>query len=130
MSRPRPLTEQQVAAARAMFEPGELPVTEVAKRSGIHYQRLLSLADKLGWVRQSSVEEITLARRIAGQGFQRRALEYLCSLIPTGNPQRDDEIVVETRRMALILSLRAADSARAAVRESESYHPARSGRAG
>ncbi len=73
--RPRPLTDQQIAEARAMYEAGEVPITEVAKRSGIHYFRLLSLADKCGWVRQSSVPEITRARRIAGQGRQRRALE-------------------------------------------------------
>lgn len=113
---PRPLTDQQIAEARAMYEAGELSISDVAKRSGINYRRLLSLADRLGWVRESSVEEITRARRIAGQGRQRRALEYLCSLIPTVNPQRGDEIVIETRRLNLTLQRRAAESSRAALR--------------
>lgn len=117
MSHPRPLTDQQIAEARAMYEAGEVPVTEVAKRSGIHYLRLLSLADRCGWVRKSSVPEINRARRIAGRGLHRRALDYLCALVPTGNHQLDDEIIIETRRLHLTLSRRAADSARAALRE-------------
>ena len=130
MSRPRPLTDQQITAARVLYEAGEVALTDIAKHTGIHYMRLIALADKCGWVRQSSVEEITRARRIAGNGYQRRALDYLCSLIPTGDPSRDDEIVIETRRMALILGRRATESARAALRASESFHPARSSRAG
>lgn len=126
----RPLTDQQIAYAREMFEGGEVSITETSKRSGIHYHRLISLASTLGWVRKSSTPEINRARRIAAQGLHRRALDYLCALIPTGRETLDEEILIETRRMALILHRRAADSARAALRASESFRPARSDRAG
>lgn len=127
---PRLLTDQQLAEARALYEGGEVPITDVAKRSGIHYLRLRSLADRLGWARRTSVEEIHRARSIAGAGLHRRALDYLCGLIPTGDVTLDDAIVAETRRMHQALHRRAIDSARAAARASESYHPVRSSRAG
>lgn len=116
MSRPKPLTDQQIAEARALYEAGEVSLAEASKRSGVHYLRLTSLADKRGWVRPSSAEEVNRARSIAGAGLQRRALEYLCGLLPTGDGSLDDAIVVETRRMHRILHRRAIDSACAALR--------------
>lgn len=114
---PRPLTDQQLTNAREMYEGGDLQLTEIAQRCGTHYMCLIGLAAKLGWARKSSVPEINQARRLATEGLHRRALEYLCGLIPTGRTRLDEEIIAETRRISRTLQRRATDSARAAVRE-------------
>lgn len=114
--KPRPLTDQQIAEAQAMYEAGELSISEIAARCGTHYMRIVGLAAKHGWFRPSTIEQIDRARRITARGLPRRALQYLRGLVPTGIPDRDDEIVIETRRISLTLQRRVLDSARAADR--------------
>lgn len=113
----KPLTDEQITGSRELYEGSDLPLPEIARRTGVHYHRILSLAQRQGWARQSSIAEITRARRIVAQGYPRRALDYLCRQVPTGSRGRDEEILAETRRISLCINRRAAGIARLALRE-------------